>query len=151
MAAPCQARSHDGRALATRSFSQPMTPNAREMALAMLAARAPTATLCPSEVARAIAPGDAWRGRCRWSMPRSMPWWRKDACTCAGRGGPSRRGTGRTASPLPRRTHPSPSFDRARAIALFCPARLRCDPSPIAAWPSSRTPRQGPWPRHGHR
>jgi hypothetical protein len=38
-----------------------MTGSARDMALAILAARAPNATICPSEVARAIAPGPGWR------------------------------------------------------------------------------------------
>lgn len=38
-----------------------MTMRARDMTLDMLAARSPDATLCPSEVARAIAPGAAWR------------------------------------------------------------------------------------------
>lgn len=36
--------------------------DAREATLALLAARAPGATICPSEVARAIAgDGEAWR------------------------------------------------------------------------------------------
>jgi hypothetical protein len=42
-----------------------MTDGARDAALALLAARATGATICPSEVARAITPGDcdtqAWR------------------------------------------------------------------------------------------
>ncbi len=38
-----------------------MTASARDAALALLAARTPGATVCPSEVARAIAPGEAWR------------------------------------------------------------------------------------------
>ncbi len=38
-----------------------MTTGARDTILALLAARSATATLCPSEVARAIAPDDAWR------------------------------------------------------------------------------------------
>lgn len=32
------------------------------MTLRLLAERAPGATVCPSEVARAISQGDAWRG-----------------------------------------------------------------------------------------
>lgn len=35
--------------------------NARHVTLALLAARAPGATVCPSEVARAIAAQGAWR------------------------------------------------------------------------------------------
>jgi len=38
-----------------------MTASAREATLALLASQSADATLCPSEVARAIAPGDAWR------------------------------------------------------------------------------------------
>jgi hypothetical protein len=38
-----------------------MTTGARDTALALLASRSPGATVCPSEVARAIAPEDAWR------------------------------------------------------------------------------------------
>lgn len=38
-----------------------MTLDAREATLALLAARAPGATVCPSEVARAISGPDAWR------------------------------------------------------------------------------------------
>ncbi|WP_322966292.1 DUF3253 domain-containing protein [Sphingomonas fuzhouensis] len=33
----------------------------RETVLALLAARSATATLCPSEAARALVPGGAWR------------------------------------------------------------------------------------------
>lgn len=35
---------------------------ARDAVLALLARRAPGATICPSEVARALADGDDWRG-----------------------------------------------------------------------------------------
>jgi hypothetical protein len=35
--------------------------SARDMILKILASRSPDATVCPSEVARAIAPGDGWR------------------------------------------------------------------------------------------
>ncbi len=38
-----------------------MMGDARAAALALLASREPGATVCPSEVARAIAPGDTWR------------------------------------------------------------------------------------------
>ena len=38
-----------------------MTTDARDAILALLASRSPNATVCPSEVARAIAPGDGWR------------------------------------------------------------------------------------------
>jgi hypothetical protein len=38
-----------------------MTASARDMVLELLAARRSDATICPSEVARAIAPGEAWR------------------------------------------------------------------------------------------
>jgi hypothetical protein len=38
-----------------------MTSSARDMTLALLASRSPDATVCPSEVARAIAPGEGWR------------------------------------------------------------------------------------------
>lgn len=38
-----------------------MTADARAMTLALLAARSPGATVCPSEVARAIAPAGGWR------------------------------------------------------------------------------------------
>jgi hypothetical protein len=38
-----------------------VTSGAREMALALLASRSPDATVCPSEIARAIAPGADWR------------------------------------------------------------------------------------------
>ena len=38
-----------------------MTADARQTLLALLAARAPTATVCPSEVARAMAPKGDWR------------------------------------------------------------------------------------------
>jgi len=38
-----------------------MITRARAVTLALLAARSPEATLCPSEVARAIAPAGAWR------------------------------------------------------------------------------------------
>jgi hypothetical protein len=38
-----------------------MTVAARETTLALLASRSPDATVCPSEVARAIAPKEAWR------------------------------------------------------------------------------------------
>lgn len=38
-----------------------MTPSPRDMTLALLMARSPDATVCPSEVARAIATDDAWR------------------------------------------------------------------------------------------
>lgn len=38
-----------------------MTDSARDVALALLAARTAGATVCPSEVARAIAPGETWR------------------------------------------------------------------------------------------
>lgn len=39
-----------------------MTDAARATVMALLAARAPGATICPSEAARAIAPGPEWRG-----------------------------------------------------------------------------------------
>jgi hypothetical protein len=39
-----------------------MRSEARTAALALLAARSPGATVCPSEVARAIAPVGDWRG-----------------------------------------------------------------------------------------
>ena len=38
-----------------------MTVAARETVLALLNARSPEATVCPSEVARAIASGKGWR------------------------------------------------------------------------------------------
>lgn len=38
-----------------------MTMSARDTTLALLASRSPEATVCPSEVARAIAPKEAWR------------------------------------------------------------------------------------------
>lgn len=38
-----------------------MTQTAREMTLALLAARQKGATVCPSEVARAIASNETWR------------------------------------------------------------------------------------------
>ncbi len=38
-----------------------MTLSARDMTLALLTTRSPSATVCPSEVARAIAAKDAWR------------------------------------------------------------------------------------------
>ena len=38
-----------------------MTVSARAATLALLAARAPDATVCPSEVARAISSGADWR------------------------------------------------------------------------------------------
>jgi hypothetical protein len=38
-----------------------MTANARDTTLAILASRSPDATVFPSEVARAIAPGAGWR------------------------------------------------------------------------------------------
>lgn len=38
-----------------------MTANAREATLALLASRSPEGTICPSEVARAMAPGADWR------------------------------------------------------------------------------------------
>lgn len=38
-----------------------MTANASDMTLTLLASRSPDATVCPSEVARAIAPGNGWR------------------------------------------------------------------------------------------
>ncbi len=38
-----------------------MNDKARNSTLALLAQRAPGATICPSEVARAISPGPAWR------------------------------------------------------------------------------------------
>lgn len=38
-----------------------MTSDARDMTLALLAARAPGATICPSEVARGIVLGNGWR------------------------------------------------------------------------------------------
>lgn len=38
-----------------------MTASARDMTLLLLAARASAATICPSEVARAVASGDRWR------------------------------------------------------------------------------------------
>lgn len=38
-----------------------MTASARDMTLLLLSARASGATVCPSEVARAVAPGDHWR------------------------------------------------------------------------------------------
>lgn len=38
-----------------------MRASARDAALALLARRAPDATVCPSEVARAIAGPDTWR------------------------------------------------------------------------------------------
>jgi polygalacturonase len=38
-----------------------MTITARDATLALLASRSADATICPSEVARAIAPGDGWR------------------------------------------------------------------------------------------
>lgn len=34
---------------------------ARDVTLALLASRSPDATICPSEVARALAPGADWR------------------------------------------------------------------------------------------
>jgi hypothetical protein len=37
------------------------TMRAREMTLSLLASRPADATICPSEVARAIAPADDWR------------------------------------------------------------------------------------------
>ena len=43
-----------------------MALDARDAALALLEARAAGATVCPSEVARALAVGDAWRAQ----MPR---------------------------------------------------------------------------------
>jgi len=42
-----------------------MIEKARDMTLALLAARAPGATVCPSEVARALTSSDDWRA----SMP----------------------------------------------------------------------------------
>ncbi|SEN47048.1 Protein of unknown function [Sphingomonas gellani] len=38
-----------------------MTASARDTTLALLAARSPDASVCPSEVARALVPGDGWR------------------------------------------------------------------------------------------
>lgn len=38
-----------------------MTTRAREMTLALLAARSEGATVCPSEIARAIATPETWR------------------------------------------------------------------------------------------
>jgi len=38
-----------------------MKASARDVTLEILASRSPDATVCPSEVARAIAPGAAWR------------------------------------------------------------------------------------------
>ncbi len=38
-----------------------MTVSARNMTLALLGARAPGATVCPSEVARAMTAGQDWR------------------------------------------------------------------------------------------
>jgi hypothetical protein len=38
-----------------------MTAAPRDVMLALLARRAPDATICPSEVARALAPGPDWR------------------------------------------------------------------------------------------
>jgi len=43
-----------------------MTLSAREMTLSLLAARAPSATVCPSEVARALVSDGNWRD----AMPR---------------------------------------------------------------------------------
>lgn len=46
------------------SLSNPLHTNAAGCTRALLAAREPTATLCPSEVARALAENDGgWRGR----------------------------------------------------------------------------------------
>ena len=45
---------------ATMPSALPIT-NARDTTLALLASRSPEATVCPSEVARAIAPKEAWR------------------------------------------------------------------------------------------
>jgi hypothetical protein len=45
--------------------------NARETALALLDARASTATVCPSEVARAIAA--AWDGKAKMNWRDAMP------------------------------------------------------------------------------
>jgi hypothetical protein len=44
-------------------MADPPAPDAaRHVTLALLAARAPGATICPSEIARALAlPGDDWR------------------------------------------------------------------------------------------
>lgn len=39
-----------------------MIVSARDMTLRLLAERAPGATVCPSEVARAISQGNEWRG-----------------------------------------------------------------------------------------
>lgn len=38
-----------------------MTADARATALALLSSRPPPATMCPSEIARALVNGEAWR------------------------------------------------------------------------------------------
>lgn len=54
MAAPAQARPSDERTIEEKPQSI-VTDTVRDVTLALLAARAPEATICPSEVARAIA------------------------------------------------------------------------------------------------
>lgn len=49
------------RAVTARQVQHAVTTHARDMTLALLASRSPNATVCPSEVARAIAPGSDWR------------------------------------------------------------------------------------------
>lgn len=44
---------------ATEAHSQQM--KVADMTMALLASRSPSATVCPSEVARAIVPGTNWR------------------------------------------------------------------------------------------